>query len=243
MRGKIKQEIEKNKQHHEMKISLKNKIVNRIFENGVMVIFIVVYLYLLKIGSVKIPQEMFLLDLKVFGTILLVTSIHLLEKAYRRDRTEIFIQGIEFALLSFVTLFTGYLCYDAQNIILLNYIIILGILIYFVLKVLIIYMLGKKEHKDGLSDVKEILEDKTVEKEIEEVNTEFVQNEQSQSQSTQVSSEEKDEQPKKSAGTKNAPKKKTTTKKSAATTAKKTTAKKTTKTTTKKKSKEGEDKQ
>jgi len=142
-----------------MKDEIKKKLIDRVFESGLMAMFVSCYLFFISLGSSNISKDVFILDLKVFAFILLMGSILLFEKSYKNDSGTIFITALEVALLSFITLYMQYIYFINPHIDTLNYILILVFLFYYIIKAYVLYVVGKKEHKDSLSDIKEILKD------------------------------------------------------------------------------------
>ena len=65
---------------------IKNKINSKVYQNLAIIVIILVYLTSLYFGMNNIPTDMYLSDLKVFSTILMITTIIVFEYAYKKDK-------------------------------------------------------------------------------------------------------------------------------------------------------------
>lgn len=135
-----------------------NKINAKVFENVVLAIFIMLYVIFLNLGFVNIERSVYITDLKVFSASLLILAIILFEKAYTKENSILGIHGIESLVLGFITMF---LIYDAIKypssyiFISLSYAYLFAA--YYIIKATIIAVKMKKEYRDKLSDMKEIV--------------------------------------------------------------------------------------
>lgn len=105
-------------------------------------------------------------DIQVFSGAFLVLGILALEKAYKKDSGEVAITGIELLALSIHSLSIMHMItllkYDFKSYMLISSGIVV---IYYVLKVIIIYTKDKKEYLKGLSDISKIVkEDEPIKK-------------------------------------------------------------------------------
>lgn len=151
-----------------LELDLKNKekipkevrenIYDKIFINTIIAILIVIYFGFLNLGYRNIEQEVFITDLKVFSFSILVLSIILLEKVYKKDSPATFLNGIETFCISFITLFMTYTFFESSDvtrkIVSLSF---LYISIYYMLKSIYVYIKEIKNYKSNLSDVRDIV--------------------------------------------------------------------------------------
>ena len=151
-----------------LELDLKNKekipkevrenIYDKIFINTIIAILVVIYFGFLNLGYRNIEQEVFITDLKVFSFSILVLSIILLEKGYKKDSPATFLNGIETFCISFITLFMTYTFFESSDvtrkIVSLSF---LYISIYYMLKSIYVYIKEIKNYKSNLSDVRDIV--------------------------------------------------------------------------------------
>lgn len=138
--------------------NIKDKINSKIFENTVIVAIIIIYLAALNIGMGNIQTDMYLMDLKVFSIILLITTILLFEYGYKKDNGELWLHGVEVMTIAIFTLYLIYL----YSIYYLNYGTVLAIvgiiyLVYYIAKILITKKRIKKHYKETLKDITDIV--------------------------------------------------------------------------------------
>lgn len=138
--------------------SIKEKINSKIFENTVIAAIIIIYLAALNIGMNNIQTDMYLMDLKVFSIMLLITTILLFEYGYKKDNGELWLHGVEIMMIAIFTLYLIYL----YSIYYLSYgtlLVSVGIIyvIYYIVKVLITNKRIKKQYKESLKDITEIV--------------------------------------------------------------------------------------
>ena len=128
--------------------------------NIALAIAITIYFIFLNLGSLNIAPQSFLVDLKVFSISLIAITIMIFENAYNKDNGPTAIIGIEFFVISIITLISIYIyiLYKDLYIPIINFIIMI-INLYYILKATIIYINGKRKYKNSISDVKEIIEE------------------------------------------------------------------------------------
>lgn len=188
--------------------------------NLIIAVFIVLYFMILILGNANIEEEKFETDLQIVTMMLLAITIIILEKAYKKSNIKIAITGIEALIVSSHTLSITYII-QMFNFQFKDYILFSAgaFAIYYLLKIMIVYTIGKKKYLNSLSDISEIV------KEEEPIKKEAVKRKKKEEKEVESEDLEKKE-------------KKTKTEK------KKTTKTKKTKTSKEKKSKEKqEDKQ
>ena len=166
---KIEEEInEKRKMPKEVKESLRKEI----FTNIIICACLVAYFLFLFLGSVDKTKAVRVIDLKIFSTIYLATSIILFEIAYKKDSGKIAIHGIEILLVAIMTLFLPYIIFELdskyQKI---YYFVGEYIAVYYVIKCICIAIIRKRKYSKDVSDIKEIIkkEKRIIKDEDEEI--------------------------------------------------------------------------
>lgn len=139
---------------------IKEKNSSLLFSNVFFAVVIFVYLGALNLGMSNIPTENYLMDLKVFSILLLGVTIILFELAYNKDKSELWLHGIE---VMGVSIFTVYLIYfysiyfNTFGNILFSF--AFAYFIYYVIKVIIMRRRTIKNYKNS-TDIGEIVKKK-----------------------------------------------------------------------------------
>ena len=133
---------------------------------------IIIYFIILFFAYTRMNLDRLAQDIQVFSGAFLVLGILALEKAYKKDSGEVAITGIELLVLSIHSLSIMHMItllkYDFKSYMLISSWIVV---IYYVLKVIIIYTKDKKEYLKGLSDISKIVkEDEPIKKEAKKRN-------------------------------------------------------------------------
>ena len=133
---------------------------------------IIIYFIILFFAYTRMNLDRLAQDIQVFSGAFLVLGILALEKAYKKDSGEVAITGIELLALSIHSLSIMHMItllkYDFKSYMLISSGIVV---IYYVLKVIIIYTKDKKEYLNGLSDISKIVkEDEPIKKEAKKRN-------------------------------------------------------------------------
>ena len=141
----------------------KNKmqeIKSRVIKNIIVGILIISYFMVLVLAHSKLREDRLLGDIQVFAGTFLVIGIVFLEQAYRHDEGYKAINGIEAIVLSAHTLSIEYVL-NAIHIDFMTYMLISSgvIFVYYILKLLMIFTLGKKQYLDSFNDISEIVKD------------------------------------------------------------------------------------
>lgn len=133
------------------------KIYLRVFENIMYAIVILLYFILLCIGSKSIQKEVFFTDLKVFSIFTIVTTICMMEYAYKKDSARYTVHSIELLAVSIVTLFSlyFYVQYNSKFVGILTSIALI-FAIYYVGKSIIGYIKRKRQALKKTSDIRKI---------------------------------------------------------------------------------------
>jgi len=153
---KIEEEISKQKK---LPKEISEKLNKKIFENLIMVISIIIYLIFIILGYMNINTNAFITDLQVFSIALIITTIIVFEKAYKKDSGKLTIHGIEILILSIITMILPKIYYQYENI----FVDVVGIVailyvLYFTIKCIMIYVKTRKKIRK--SDVKKIAKNK-----------------------------------------------------------------------------------
>lgn len=138
---------------------IKDKRNNIIFKNIIIAILVTLYFAFLQLGYCNITKNVYVNDLRVFSTVLLVISIIFFENGYKKDNEGIFLYGVETLLIAFITLTMPFTMFEASRtmhiFIELSFIYFI---IYYIIKSLIQVRKVKKEYLT--SDVRELVKNK-----------------------------------------------------------------------------------
>ena len=142
------------------------KISKKIILNIILLIIIEGFLSALYFISLKIEENIFFNGMKYGSFVLLGISIAFFEIAYSKDKGTIAIYGIETLILAINTLVSVNII-KKTNMSFQNYIIasLIVFLLYYILKMIIIYTTYKRKYLKDLSDIKEIVSTKPIKKE------------------------------------------------------------------------------
>lgn len=156
---KVQTVIEKEARSKQIPKEELNKINKRVFQNVLLAIVVMIYLNFIILGFINIDNDVFLVDLKVFGMSILVVAIGIFEYAYKKDSGTYAIHGIEVLVLALITIGFIYLNIMYKNkfipiVMLIAYIFS----IYYIAKAIIIYKKLKKQY--FMNNIKEIIKRK-----------------------------------------------------------------------------------
>ena len=142
------------------------KISKKIILNIILLIIIEGFLSALYFITLKIDENVFFNVMKYVSFVLLGISIAFFEIAYSKDKGTIAIYGIETLMLAINTLVSVNII-KKTNMSFQNYIIasLIVFLLYYILKMIIIYTTYKRKYLKDLSDIKEIVSTKPIKKE------------------------------------------------------------------------------
>lgn len=134
------------------KITLK-----KIMQNLVIAILILIYFIISRY-----------LNIQISSLAILLVSIITFEIAYHKDRGDIAINGIEILILAVHTLIMNYII-KKNSILLEKYILFSScvVIIYYTLKLMLIYTQGKRNYVKGFSDIHEIVRNDPTKKEAQ----------------------------------------------------------------------------
>lgn len=132
---------------------IRNKMI---LKNLWIAIFITIYFLFLSLGNYNIDRAVFTTDLHVFSAAILVLSICLFEKGYKKDDEGIFLNGVEALVVAFVTLIMPYTMFEASQT--LHFIASFSFLyftVYYLIKSFVQAVRLKKKYTT--SDVRELV--------------------------------------------------------------------------------------
>ena len=138
----------------------KKKIRKRVLLNMLLAAVIIIYFIFLNLGSLNIPKESFVVDLKVFSMLLVAITIIIFESAYKKNKGTVALIGVEFFVTAIITLISIYVYILHKDLYVnaINYTIIF-VLLYYIIKCIVIHINGRRIYKNGISDVKELIEE------------------------------------------------------------------------------------
>lgn len=152
---KLEEELESRKKLPEVE---KQKLFKKCRTNVIILITILIYLILLRIGEANIQTETYIMILKVLNIVLIIGTIIILEISYRCNKNEIIVHSVEILIASFFTLFL----IPAYSLYYGNFykVIIVGVIfsiVYYLLKCTIIIIKFKRTYHKSLTDIKTIV--------------------------------------------------------------------------------------
>lgn len=149
---KIEEEIKKQKK---LPKEIAEKVNKKIYGNILIAIIMVIYLIFINLGYTNINQIAFITDLQVFSIALMVTTIIIFEKAYKKDSGKLTINGIEVLSLAILTMFLPRI-YNRHKYLFVEIVGVASIVyvVYYFVKCIIIY--AKTRKKIRKSDAKKI---------------------------------------------------------------------------------------
>lgn len=135
-----------------------DRINKRIFQNIMVAIGIVIYLYFINLASIHIPKETLVMDLKVFSMIAILVTIIIFEISYKKDSGILCVFGIESFFVALATLVLAYLYaieYGLFQLVIAYLSLVTAI--YYVAKSIVIYLKMQKEYRNSMSDINDIV--------------------------------------------------------------------------------------
>ena len=161
---KIIAEIEKEKKHQKkMSKEYEKKANKNIFKNIIIAIIILAFCILKILGYMNIREDTFVVDLKVFSISILIFSIILFERSYKKIDLTLFAHGLEALFVAIVTLCEVYI-YQLfiDKFVMVISIEALMISVYYIVKCVRIYGKTKKEYLRSLNDISEIVKEEKI---------------------------------------------------------------------------------
>ena len=154
----IKKLDEKIKEDKIISFEYKKKMNKQTISNLVTVLMMVIYLVSLNAAALYTDSNIYINLLKCLSIALAGISIVYFELGYRKDNEKLFLYGVEVLILALITLFSnyGYYIYFNNFNKILMYITI-GIVIYYIIKILVIRSSMKKKYYNDKNDIKDII--------------------------------------------------------------------------------------
>ena len=144
---KIKDEIKSSKK--ESKDKIKNATFRKKIQRNLLItILITIYFLFIDLGISTIPITVYMQDLKTFTIFIALIAVVIFESAYKKDENSLAVHGIEMVVVGIETLLLLQLYsagYEHFNYVLLG--ITLGMIVYYLIKCIIIYVRYKKSGK------------------------------------------------------------------------------------------------
>lgn len=140
---------------------VRESIYTKVFNELGIAIFIILYSLVLKFSFTKIDENTFTNCVHGISSALCVFAIVLFELAYKKNSEKIGLYGVEQLVLSIISLFMPYI-YFKRSTTFKNLYSLFGLYIsvYYVIKAFVVYIIEVRKYKAGLSDIKEIVNDK-----------------------------------------------------------------------------------
>ena len=157
--GKIKtkeiEELAKLKQQKSLSEEKRQEIKKIAYNNFINAISILIFLITLMVIPLFTEQKIVILIYKISSIIILLFSIFLIEKAYKKDDGMVAISGIEILILSVIVLYAPYGFVKLQS----NFLQLSGTYyaIYYIIKTITLYISEKKKYLAIVSDIPEIV--------------------------------------------------------------------------------------
>ena len=154
---KIQEMKEITKKEDEIPKEELQKINKCLFRNIIIAVGILLYFMFLILGNINIKQEVYITDLKVFSISILFIAIIIIENAYKKDSGQLAIYGIEFIVLSIVTLaliyFNKAINFKYSYLVLaISYLFA----IYYLLKAIVMYIKMRRDY--FMNHIKQIMD-------------------------------------------------------------------------------------
>ncbi len=173
MRKEELENIEKIQEKRELSKESKDKIIGRTVANGAIGIAICILIYTFKIASNLLVKEAAILIYNVCSIEILVFALILLEIAYKKDSRKWAISGLEMLILAIFVLFSPYIYLKFNNKVM--YPIIAIVAIYYIVKVIVIYFMEKKQYLNDISDIQEIIKKESQDDKAQEEKTKILE--------------------------------------------------------------------
>lgn len=147
--------LEELEQQKKLKEEEKSILLNKIFDNLLIatniVLLILIFLFARKFLNREHAELLYKMSSIIFG----ILTITLFEISYRKQNKILAIHGIEMFFLSITILFMPYIFYENTE----KWKLLIGIyaLIYYIIKIIVIYYKQKNMHMKKINDIQEIV--------------------------------------------------------------------------------------
>lgn len=144
---------------------LRKPIVKDIIINAIYLILVTIYFVCFNTQVITLEQTILIKYIDISSLVFLLIAIVMFEVGYRNKITKIFINGVEFLVLSIATLLIKHipktLGYTMEHY---TEIVIYAFIAYYILKSVVIYTKLKHDELKRLSDIKEIVKEEPIKK-------------------------------------------------------------------------------
>ena len=139
-------------------IAVKQDIGKKSLNNMITAITILVYFLITNILFFNIPQNIFLVIVKILASISAIATIAAFEIGYRKKNDSLFLNGFEFLVFSVILLYLPYI-YIYKDAIAKLFLMLTSVFftVYYIIKIGVIYVKTKINHKNNLSDIRDLL--------------------------------------------------------------------------------------
>ena len=151
----IMKNIEKIQEKRKLSVDTKKKIKDRAISNWAICISAIILILAFTVTANLITKQIAILIYNICAMGILVFSLIVLEIAYKKDSGKWAICGIEILILSVFALFSPYIFYRTNKLIV--YIFITIVTIYYIAKIIKIYFSEKKKYLTEISDITNIV--------------------------------------------------------------------------------------
>lgn len=144
---------------------LKKPIVKDVITNAVYLMLIIIYFVCFNTQVITLETTMIIQYIDISSITFLAIAIVMFEVGYRNNKAKVFINGVEFLVLSIATLLIKHipktLGYTMEHY---TEIVIYAFIAYYILKSVVIYTKLKHDELKRLSDIKEIVKEEPIKK-------------------------------------------------------------------------------
>lgn len=140
---KIEKELKSEKRKTRKKPD-NQKLKKDIIRNILICAIVTIYFIFIGLGVKTIPVTEYLMDLKTFSIFAVIITVVIFEKAYKKDEDYLIIHGLEMAVVGIETqVLLNLYSLENENFSNVLYWIMIGMVIYYATKILIIYFRKK----------------------------------------------------------------------------------------------------
>lgn len=138
---------------------VKIKIINNVFYNCILFIVMMLLTLVINVAFNRFSIRYFESYVNAFQILCVISSVTILEIAYRKDNGILGLYGVEFLVYSIALLFVPYMYLSKGNLEFLRTVILVFVAYYFIKSLITLIYLRNKYLKDNISDVKEIVKE------------------------------------------------------------------------------------
>ena len=150
---------------------LKKPLVKDITTNIIYLLLIIIYFAYINTQGITLASETLTRYTDISSMIFLVISIIMIEIGFRKEKTKIFINGIEFLILAIFTILIKHmpkvLGYTIKNY---TETLVCAYIAYYILKSGLMYTKTKQDQLKELSDIKDIVKEEPMKKQSKRKN-------------------------------------------------------------------------